>query len=125
MKPLPVVAGSKQPVNASTRWAIGKTLATSWTHCGAWPIGKKTPERKISGNIVMLETSGADSALRTKLTTARPSELRQSPPSSTATTAAGISRGSIETSKAIIPITTSSTTETNPVTIAEHAQAAR
>ena len=125
MKPLPVVAGSKQPVNASTRWATGKMFATSWIHCGASPIGKKTPERKISGNIVMLEIAGADSALRMKLATARPSELMQSPPSSTATTAAGISRGSIETSKASIPTTTRSSTEQKPVMIAEHAHAPR
>ena len=124
MKPLPVVAGSKQPVNASTRWATGKMLATSWIHCGASPIGKNTPERKISGNIVMLETAGADSALRMKLATARPSELMQRPPRRTATTAAGISCGSIETPKATIPTTIRSSTEPNPVTIAEHAHAA-
>ena len=34
-KPLPVVAGSKQAVSASTRWATGKTSATCWIQLGA------------------------------------------------------------------------------------------
>src|SRR5262245_14378212 len=96
-KPLPVVAGSKQAVRASTRWATGKTSASCWIQLGASLIGKNTPDKKMIGNIVRLATIGADSALRTKLATARPRALRQVAPSSVVTTAAGIRPGSMLT----------------------------
>ena len=60
-----------------------------------------------------------------KLATASPSELMHRPPRRTATIAAGIRRGSIETSKTSIPTTTKNRTEQKPVMIAEHAHAPR
>src|SRR4051812_23664048 len=99
--------------------ATGKTLATSWIHWGASAIGKKTPDRKMIGNIVMFATAGADSALRTKLDAARPSELMQSAPSSTVNSAAGIRPGLIDTSKKTIPTITRNRTEQEPVMITE------
>jgi len=120
-----VVVGSKQAVNESTRCATGSTSATRWIQSGAPVSGKNTPERKMTGNIVMLATAGADSALETKVETASPSALSAVPPSTRVTSAAGISRGSIETPKNAMPTTTSSTTLAIPETIAEIAQAPR
>jgi hypothetical protein len=56
--------------------------------------------------------------LETKVDTASPSALSAVPPSTRVTSAAGISRGSIETSKNATPTRTSSTTLAIPETIA-------
>jgi hypothetical protein len=87
------VCGLKVAEKASTRCLSGNMLASELSHWGAPWSGANTPEMNVSGSSVMFATTGAVSALPTNDETASPRALRQSPPASRVTSAAGRSSG--------------------------------